>query len=157
MERTLRGSREPARLLRVRPAPSSPPRPLPPPLPPPHSIEPGRDHQFSADVLGVAHSTNAFLPLLRKGAAKKIITLSSGLAEVDFNLTAGVTSHPAYAIAKTALNMLVARYANELRPDGFVVLAISPGLVDTSGTREEKGESLTPPGISSRTAGLDCN
>jgi NAD(P)-dependent dehydrogenase (short-subunit alcohol dehydrogenase family) len=36
-----------------------------------------------------------------------------------------------YAISKAALNMAVAKFAAALKQEGFVFLALSPGLVDT--------------------------
>ncbi|OBZ73200.1 hypothetical protein A0H81_06954 [Grifola frondosa] len=39
--------------------------------------------------LGVVHTTNAFLPLLRAGRAKKVVALSTGLADVELTLASG--------------------------------------------------------------------
>lgn len=39
-----------------------------------------------------------------------------------------------YSISKAAVNMVNAKYAVQYKPEGFVFLALSPGLVDT-GTR----------------------
>ena len=72
------------------------------------------------------------LPLLRAGTAKRIICLSTGLAATDVILGSGFTLSPAYAISKAALNMAVAEFAAVLQPEGFTVLAISPGLVNTA-------------------------
>jgi NAD(P)-dependent dehydrogenase (short-subunit alcohol dehydrogenase family) len=41
-----------------------------------------------------------------------------------------------YAISKAALNMAVAKFAAALKQEGFVFLALSPGLVDTATERE---------------------
>jgi NAD(P)-dependent dehydrogenase (short-subunit alcohol dehydrogenase family) len=35
---------------------------------------------------------------------------------------------PAYKISKTALNMLTALYAQEYGSEGFVIIAVSPGV-----------------------------
>ncbi|KAI0808052.1 NAD(P)-binding protein [Fomes fomentarius] len=87
---------------------------------------------FRTNVAGVAHMINAFLPLLRAGSVKKVITLSTGLADPDFVRGTGFTNNPQYAIAKGALNVLVAEYATALADEGFVFLAISPGVVNTA-------------------------
>jgi NAD(P)-dependent dehydrogenase (short-subunit alcohol dehydrogenase family) len=42
-----------------------------------------------------------------------------------------VVSAP-YSISKAAVNMVNAKYAAQYKPEGFVFLAISPGLVNTS-------------------------
>lgn len=38
---------------------------------------------FRANVVGVANTVNLFLPLIRAGNEKKIITISSGMADID--------------------------------------------------------------------------
>ncbi|KAJ7185018.1 hypothetical protein C8R46DRAFT_1300796 [Mycena filopes] len=90
--------------------------------------------RFKLNAISVVHSTNAFLPLLRKGDTKKVATISSSAGDAGLTLAAGLTAQPAYAIAKAATNMVVAKFAAELKAEGFVFLAISPGVVDVSGT-----------------------
>jgi len=87
---------------------------------------------FNTNVVGVVHTINAFLPLLRRGTAKKVITISSGMGDAELVLKSGLSNQAPYAISKAALNMVVAKYAAEYKAEGFVFLAISPGLVDTS-------------------------
>ncbi|RAK83937.1 NAD(P)-binding protein [Aspergillus costaricaensis CBS 115574] len=82
-------------------------------------------------IYGGIWATNAFLPLIEKGAQKKIVHISSGMADVDLINKAGVSSGVAYSIAKAGLNVTVAKYAAELAPRGIKVLALSPGWVDT--------------------------
>jgi len=88
--------------------------------------------QFNTNVVGVVHTINAFLPLLRRGTTKKVITLSSGMGHTELVLKSGLSNQAPYAISKAALNMAVAKYAAEYKAEGFLFLAISPGLVDTS-------------------------
>ncbi|KAG8927884.1 hypothetical protein FRC02_007636 [Tulasnella sp. 418] len=88
---------------------------------------------FDVNVVGPILTTNAFLPLLRAGSTKKVITLSSGMGDLDFILPAEQDLSPAYAISKAAVNMAVAKFAVSLKDEGFIFLAISPGLVDTAG------------------------
>lgn len=88
--------------------------------------------QYRINVVGPIHTINAFLPLLRKGKAKKVITLSSGMGDVDFVLRSGVPNQAPYSISKTALNMAIAKYAVEYKAEGFVFVAVSPGLVNTA-------------------------
>ncbi|EPQ60223.1 NAD P-binding protein [Gloeophyllum trabeum ATCC 11539] len=87
---------------------------------------------FNVNVVGVVHSINAFLPLLKKGSLKKVITLSTGTADVDFTLKVNFPITAPYSISKAALNMVVAKYAVEYKNEGIAFLAISPGLVNTS-------------------------
>jgi len=96
-----------------------------------------RDMHASLDVnvLGVLYSINAFLHLILKGRLKKIIVISTGLADPD-NAIAG-DGNPlfvTYASMKAALNMVVAKFAAELKPKDVKVLALSPGVVQTKET-----------------------
>jgi NAD(P)-dependent dehydrogenase (short-subunit alcohol dehydrogenase family) len=88
------------------------------------------------------HTTNAFLPFLKKGAAKKVITISTGLADPELTLIGEATGQPSYSISKAALNMVVAKYAAQFKADGFVFLALSPGIVDVSGTSVSARQSF---------------
>ncbi|KAJ8581230.1 NAD(P)-binding protein, partial [Rhizopogon salebrosus TDB-379] len=87
---------------------------------------------FNVNVVGVINTINTFLPLLKKGKSKKVITLSTGLADPDMTIKSDLVTSGPYAISKAAVNMVNAKYAAQYKPEGFVFLAISPGLVDTS-------------------------
>ena len=87
---------------------------------------------FNVNVLGVMFTINAFLPLIRNGSVKKIIVMSTGLADPDFTLKFGMPTSVVYSTIKAALNIVVSKYALELKSDGIIVLALSPGLVNTS-------------------------
>jgi len=88
---------------------------------------------LDVNVLGVMYSINAFLPLIRKGEAKKIIAISSGLAD-STSARYGTTSAIIYSAMKAAMNMVVAKYAGEVRSEGIMLLALCPGMVDTKET-----------------------
>ncbi|KAG0648368.1 putative oxidoreductase [Hyphodiscus hymeniophilus] len=87
---------------------------------------------LEVNVLGPMYSINAFLPLLRKSSIKKIIVISTGMADPDPVVPSGAAFGVPYASIKAALNMVVAKYAAELQPEGITVLALSPGLVNTA-------------------------
>ena len=87
---------------------------------------------FHVNVVGVAHTTNAFLPLIRKGEWKKVITISTGMADNDLTNGYGVDMAGPYAASKAAVNTLVAKYNAAFgKSEGILFLAISPGAVDT--------------------------
>ncbi|KAJ7918367.1 hypothetical protein B0H13DRAFT_2250048 [Mycena leptocephala] len=90
---------------------------------------------FRVNTLGTIHTTNAFLPFLRAGTTKKVITLSTGAADLAFVTGTSSSRQVGYAISKAALNMAVAKFAAALKQEGFVFLALSPGLVDTATER----------------------
>jgi len=85
-----------------------------------------------------------FLPLLRKGTVKKVIIISSGMGDPDLVLSTGISNQAPYSISKAAVNMVVAKYAAEYKAEGFVFLALSPGLVDTlTKARESHSSTVT--------------
>lgn len=89
------------------------------------------DYALSSSLYGTIWTTNAFLPLIEKGADKKIILTSTGLVDMNLTKVAGVAMQVDYVVGKAALNVLAAKYAVELAPKGIKVLAMSPGWVDT--------------------------
>ncbi|KAJ6452533.1 hypothetical protein C8R47DRAFT_264762 [Mycena vitilis] len=101
-------------------------------FPSPEAVEHDMLDTFRTNTIGVVHATNAFLPLLKEGAAKKVLTLSSPLGDLDATLLGGAIGEISYSISKAALNMVVAKYAAQYKADGFVFLAISPGAVNTT-------------------------
>jgi NAD(P)-dependent dehydrogenase (short-subunit alcohol dehydrogenase family) len=88
---------------------------------------------MATNVAGVLFSINAFLPLIKKSKIKKVVVISSGLADTELFEPAGMTSAVTYAISKSAANLLIVKYAVEFKDDGIKFLALSPGLVMTEG------------------------
>ncbi|TFY50975.1 hypothetical protein EVJ58_g10805 [Rhodofomes roseus] len=86
---------------------------------------------FEVNVIGVIQTVNAFLPLIRKGTMKKVLTLSSAQGDLDAALNVGIAIAGPYSVSKAALNMVVVKYAVRFRDEGIVFLSISPGLVNT--------------------------
>lgn len=89
---------------------------------------------LNVNVIGLMYSINAFLPLLQKGSVKKIVVMSSGHADPEFILKSEVADFVTYTTMKAALNIIVAKYAVDLKSDGITVLALSPGIVNTAET-----------------------
>jgi NAD(P)-dependent dehydrogenase (short-subunit alcohol dehydrogenase family) len=99
----------------------------------PQDLENDLLSSFKANVVGVAHTINAFLPLIRKGNERKVLVLSTGMADLDFVNQFSIAIAAPYAISKAATNALVAKYNAALgKSEGILFLAISPGYVDTS-------------------------
>ncbi|OKP13534.1 hypothetical protein PENSUB_725 [Penicillium subrubescens] len=82
-------------------------------------------------IYGGIWATNAFLPLIEKGIQKKIVHISTAMADLELIINTGVSYGVAYSVAKAGMNVQVAKYAAELAPKGIKVLALSPGWVDT--------------------------
>ncbi|KZT51794.1 NAD(P)-binding protein [Calocera cornea HHB12733] len=89
------------------------------------------DH-WDTNVLGVVYTTNAFIPLLAKGQLKKVLNLSTGLADPAANLDLEFDQNVAYSVSKCALEMVNVKYAAKYRKEGWTFLAISPGVVNTA-------------------------
>lgn len=89
---------------------------------------------FKINVLGFVHSVNTFLPLLRKGSAKKIVLIGSQGGERDFVWEARMPNMTAYSTTKAAAHMVMAKYAVLLEKEGFVVTSLCPGIVDVTTT-----------------------
>lgn len=89
---------------------------------------------FETNVIAVHNVTQAFLPLLRRGKEKKIVNISSTLGSIKMvKMEPGYDQIPttSYMISKAALNMLTVQYATDLKGEGFTVVAISPGNMQT--------------------------
>ncbi|KAF8586780.1 NAD(P)-binding protein [Ramaria rubella] len=98
-------------------------------------------NSFNVNVIGVIHTINAFLPLLRAGTVKKVITISTGIADPEMLEKSGLYVAAPYGISKAGTNMVVTKYAIQFRDEGLIFLALSPGLVETLG-RERTTEEL---------------
>ena len=72
--------------------------------------------------------TQALAPRLVSAGRATVVNLTSGLGSIAGT---GGRGNLAYAMSKAALNMLTRQLAAELRADGVVVVAMSPGWVAT--------------------------
>ncbi len=99
-------------------------------------------HEYTGDdaamvlltnVVGYVRVIHAFLPLLERASDPRIVNVSSGLGSFAlFHDSSRIESHagtPLYGAAKSAINMLTARYA-QLLP-GIRINAADPGMTAT--------------------------
>jgi NAD(P)-dependent dehydrogenase (short-subunit alcohol dehydrogenase family) len=88
---------------------------------------------FETNVFGVVTVTSAFLPLLRRSPAPRIVNVSSSagsLASIsDFSNTDPIAL--GYVPSKTALTALTMMYARDLVGERILVNAVCPGFVAT--------------------------
>lgn len=61
---------------------------------------------------------------------KKVITLTTGLADLDLTNEYDVESEALYAASKIAMNMIVAKFSAQYKKDGVLFMGISPGVVE---------------------------
>ena len=90
---------------------------------------------YEVNVFGVVAVTSAFIPLLRRSPAARVVNLSSALGSLtllsDPEQLVTSVGLLAYSSSKTALNSLTVLYAHALREDGILVNAANPGFVAT--------------------------
>ena len=90
---------------------------------------------FEVNVFGPVRVTQAFLPLLRKSNAARIVMMSSGLGSLGSTLDVASDTwsvgFAGYCASKSALNMFSVKLAKELLADGIKVNAADPGFTAT--------------------------
>ncbi|MES5097393.1 SDR family oxidoreductase [Agrobacterium sp. BA1120] len=116
--------------------------------PPPSLEEESIDEirqMFETNVFGTLRVTQAFLPLLRRSKAARIVMMSSGLSSLedalDMRSEMWGVGFGGYCASKTALNMLTVKLAKELDREGIKVNAVDPGLTSTDMTGNGPGHS----------------
>jgi NAD(P)-dependent dehydrogenase (short-subunit alcohol dehydrogenase family) len=90
---------------------------------------------YEANLFGVAAVTQAFLPLVRKSAAGRIVNLSSILGSLTLHADPKSPIYDmksvAYDSSKSALNQYTVHLAHELRDTPIKVNSAHPGWVKT--------------------------
>jgi NAD(P)-dependent dehydrogenase (short-subunit alcohol dehydrogenase family) len=90
---------------------------------------------FETNLFGVVAVTQAFLPLLRKSAAGRIVNLTSILGSIaehaDPNSPIHGSAYSAYDTSKAALNLYTVELAQALADTQIKVNCVHPGWVKT--------------------------
>jgi NAD(P)-dependent dehydrogenase (short-subunit alcohol dehydrogenase family) len=98
---------------------------------------------FETNLFGLIATTQAFLPLLRKSKAGRVVNLSSILGSITYHATPGSPVYDfkaaAYDVSKAAVNSYTVHLAYELKDSKIKVNAAHPGWVKT----EMGGEGAT--------------
>ena len=100
---------------------------------------------WETNVFGVLAVTQAFVPLLRKSEAARIVNVSSGLGSLTINSTPNpyrATFNPGYGASKTALNAITLAFAIDLENEGIKVNAVTPGFTSTALNNFEGTETV---------------
>src|SRR5262245_24087836 len=101
---------------------------------------------YETNVFGVIRATQAFLPLLRRSDAGRIVNLSSGLGSLAKNSDLAWQFAPvkflAYNTSKSAVNAITVQFAWELRDTPIKVNAADPGYVATDMNRHQGVRSV---------------
>lgn len=104
----------------------------------------GLEQVLATNLVGYVRVIHAFLPLLERAVAPRIVNVSSGLGSLarfhDVSTIESRAGSPFYAASKAAVNMLTVRYARAL--PGIRINAADPGLTATALTNG-LGHSVT--------------
>lgn len=82
---------------------------------------------FETNLFGAVRMCREVVPLMQRVAYGRVVNVSSGLGQLS-KMGAG---SPAYRVSKTALNAFTATLAAEVKSNGILVNAMSPGWVRT--------------------------
>ena len=101
---------------------------------------------FETNLFGVIEMTQAFIDLLRRSPAPRIVNVTSGLASLTLHndpswkyyAVKGAAYHP----SKTALNAYTVMLAYELRDTPFKVNAVDPGFTATDFNNHRGGGNV---------------
>ncbi|KAI1196832.1 NAD(P)-binding protein [Nemania serpens] len=108
----------------------------------PKKLEADLLESFNVNVIGNIHLFNIYLPLVLKGRAKKIITISSGMADLALIRDFKASLAAPYSISKAAMNAASAKFHAEYAEQGVLFLNICPGTVDTGVYEDATEEQL---------------
>ncbi|CAJ2507811.1 Uu.00g089970.m01.CDS01 [Anthostomella pinea] len=108
----------------------------------PERFEQGLLDTTRANVIGNVHLFTLALPLVRRGRAKKVIAISSGMADIELISKFEVADSAIYSVSKAALNAVVAKFSAEHAKNGVLFMSISPGLVETGQNTEFTPEQM---------------
>lgn len=83
---------------------------------------------YATNAIGPLRVTHALLPHVRRGGAKKLVHITSGMGSIADNASGGSYG---YRMSKAALNMMSKSLAVDLRGEGILSIVINPGWVVT--------------------------
>jgi NAD(P)-dependent dehydrogenase (short-subunit alcohol dehydrogenase family) len=90
---------------------------------------------FETNVFGVITVTSAFLPLLRRSSAPRIVNVSSSAGSLALMSDPALADQNPIALgyvpSKTALTAMTIQYARDLASEHILVNAVCPGFVAT--------------------------
>ncbi|TQN64475.1 putative oxidoreductase [Colletotrichum shisoi] len=97
----------------------------------PEELENDLLQAFKVNVVGNVHLFNLYIPLVLQSDVKKVITISSGMADMDLINQYRLYNLAPYSISKGAVNIAVSKFHAQYAADGVLFMSICPGLVET--------------------------
>jgi NAD(P)-dependent dehydrogenase (short-subunit alcohol dehydrogenase family) len=94
---------------------------------------------YDVNALGCLRATEAFLPLMEKGAGKRLCYVSSEAGSIGRSHRDSLYG---YCMSKSALNMAVSILFNDLRKDGYTFRLYYPGWIRSymGGAKSDRGD-----------------
>ncbi|KAI0200563.1 NAD(P)-binding protein [Astrocystis sublimbata] len=86
---------------------------------------------YKTNVIGNIHLFNVYMPLVLEGRAKKVIAISSGMADMELSREYKLVLGTPYTLSKVAMNAATVKFHAEYADQGVLFLNICPGVVDT--------------------------
>ncbi|KAK6210528.1 hypothetical protein LQW54_006136 [Pestalotiopsis sp. IQ-011] len=99
----------------------------------PEKLNQDLTNMIKTNVTGNIILYKLFLPLILKGQGKKVICITSGMADIGVINSTGLKESPLYAMSKAAMNVATAKFNLQYKKDGVLFLGICPGMVDGDG------------------------
>jgi NAD(P)-dependent dehydrogenase (short-subunit alcohol dehydrogenase family) len=95
------------------------------------ALEDDLNELFQINVLGNVPLFNIFLPLIKNGQTKKVVTISSGMSDEKLAVEFELFEAAPYSISKSAMNMVTAKFQGEFKKEGIIFMGVCPGNVTT--------------------------
>jgi NAD(P)-dependent dehydrogenase (short-subunit alcohol dehydrogenase family) len=100
---------------------------------------------MDTNVLSTIHLYNLFMPQILKGKGKKVVSITSGMGDMDWVREYDLATSALYGTSKAALNMIDAKFSAQYKKDGILFLSICPGMVEVGHFNDCKFQRPTPP------------
>lgn len=110
----------------------------------PKKLEAELNKVFTTNVVGNIHLFNLFIPLILKSDIKKVISISSGMADIELAREYNVFENGPYSISKAAMNMATAKFSADHAKHGVLFLSVCPGVVETGHTENGTYHLIRP-------------
>lgn len=101
---------------------------------------------YATNAIGPLRVVRALLPHVRRGGAKKLVHITSGMGSIADNQRG---ESYGYRMSKAALNMMSKSLSIDLRGDGIISFVINPGWVQT-----DMGGASAPTPVADSAAGI---
>ncbi|PNP57284.1 hypothetical protein THARTR1_02730 [Trichoderma harzianum] len=94
------------------------------------------DESLTVNLFQAVYTINTLLPLIENGQQKKIVYISSAIGDIPTTRATELPNLLGYSISKAAGNIIMAKYAVDLKAKGIRTLSLSPGWVETDAARD---------------------